>query len=236
MVGRGVRYEHTYLRRLEKILARDGKPVTIKNTASSGYNLNDIRGLYDIHSKPRQYPLVIYGFVLNDFGLPGMDKIVGSDYIDLNNGGIQYNTWRKHYATVNMACHLIETFRLDRITRKAYLEAFQGEYASEGFCHLSKLNRRIQADGGQLVIVVFPLLYDFQDYDFQEIHDKMADFARTESIPLLDLLPAYSKYEAEELWVHPTDHHPNEIGHRIAAEEIHAFLKRDGLLDLLPSE
>ena len=38
------------------------------------------------------------------------------------------------------------------------------------------------------------------------------------------------------LWVHPTDHHPNEVGHRIAAEEIYRFLKQEGLLDLLDAE
>ncbi len=51
-------------------------------------------------------------------------------------------------------------------------------------------------DGGRLVIVLFPPLCDFQDYDFHEIHDKMTDFSREEEIHafldsegLLDLLP-----------------------------------------------
>ena len=235
-IGRGVRYEHTYLRRLEKMLVEDGKPVTIKNTAASGYDVNEICEVYDIHYQPGQHRLVIYGFVLNDFGLSSISEIVGSDYIDLNNGGNQYSVWRERCATGNFVCHVIETIRLDRVTRKAYIEAFRSQDAKDGFRSLRALKRSVQEDGGRLVIVLFPLLYEFDDYDFQEIHDKMADFSRKERIPLLDLLPVYSKYKAKDLWVHPTDHHPNEIAHRVAAEEIHAFLKRDGLLDLLPSE
>jgi hypothetical protein len=35
------------------------------------------------------------------------------------------------------------------------------------------------------------------------------------------------------LWIHPTDHHPNGVAHRIAAEEIYRFLKQEHLLELL---
>ena len=80
------------------------------------------------------------------------------------------------------------------------------------------------------MIVLFPLLYDLIDHPFREIHEKIADFCRVRSIPLLDLQPSFSKHKAEELWVHPTDHHPNEVAHEIAAIEIYAFLKRLGLL------
>jgi hypothetical protein len=83
---------------------------------------------------------------------------------------------------------------------------------------------------------LFPLLHEFHDYPFQEIHDKVRDFCRKYDILLLDLLPAFSEHKAESLWAHPTDYHPNEIAHRIAAEEIHTFLKRHGLLETLVIE
>ncbi|NQT16611.1 MAG: hypothetical protein HQ582_27880, partial [Planctomycetes bacterium] len=147
-VGRGVRYEHTYLRRLEKMLAEDGKPVTIRNTGSNGYDVEHVRAVYYVHSAQKKYPLVLYGFVLNDFGLPGADEIVGSDYIDINNGGYQYNVWRSRCASLNFVCHLIDRIRLDRITRKAYLDAFRGQSAAENFETLRGLNRWVEADGG----------------------------------------------------------------------------------------
>jgi hypothetical protein len=39
-------------------------------------------------------------------------------------------------------------------------------------------------------------------------------------------LHAFSGHEAEDLWANPTDHHPNEIAHRIAADEIAAFIEQ----------
>lgn len=231
--GQGVRYEDIYLRRLERLLESDGAPVWIDNTAFGGFDLEEICDTYAVESSARRYPLVIYGFVLNDFGRPGADEIVGLDYIDINNGGYEYNPWRRHLATFNFFCHTIESIRLDRVTRQCYLDAFRGDNARKHFALLRDLNQRIETDGSQLVIVLFPLLYGFHDYPFQEIHDKMRSFCQAEGIPLLDLLSAFSRYKDRELWVHPVDHHPNEIAHEIAAAELHAFLKCEGLLETL---
>jgi hypothetical protein len=35
-----------------------------------------------------------------------------------------------------------------------------------------------------------------------------------------------------DLWVSETDHHPNELAHRLAAEAIEQFLERTGLLKM----
>jgi hypothetical protein len=43
----------------------------------------------------------------------------------------------------------------------------------------------------------------------------------------LDLLPAFHGRSATELWVHPTDQHPNEVAHRIAAKKLAEFLAQD---------
>ena len=41
---------------------------------------------------------------------------------------------------------------------------------------------------------------------------------------MLDLQETLRSEPAEELWVHPTDHHPNERAHALAAERVAAFL------------
>lgn len=228
--GSGVRYEDTYLRQLEKRFLENGRKIYIKNAADLGDDLEDVYDTYSMESSQRHYPLVIYGFVLNDFGLGDMSQIVGSDYIDINNGGVIYSPLRRYCATWNFVAHAIDAIRLDRITRRRYLEAFRGENGRKGFGLLADLNRQVRSDQSRLVIVLFPLLYNFDHYEFQEIHDKMAAFCTEQGIPLLDLLPAFSQYEAQELWVHPTDHHPNEIAHRIVAGELYEFLNREGLV------
>jgi hypothetical protein len=235
-MGQGVRYEDTYSARLERLIAKEGTHIGIKNTGGAGYDIEEVCLAYDAYSADEDCPLVIYGFVLNDFGLPGKENIVGSDYIDTSSGGIEYSPWRRRCAAVNFVYEAIDRIRLDRTTRRSYLEAFRGENAIEKFDLVRSLNREIELKDGKLVIVLFPLLYEFHHYPFQEIHDKIRNFCRKEGILLLDLLPAFSKHKAPSLWVHPSDHHPNEIAHRIAAEEIHAFLKRHGLLEALAVE
>ena len=232
-MGLGVRYEDTFVRRLERLLAKEGTPPGIKNTAFAGYDLEEICSIYDTFSAQRRYRLVIYGFVLNDFGMPRMAEVVGSDYINIDSGGNCYDPWRRHCASLNFVYHLIERRRLDRTTKRSYVEAFQGSNAADKFELLRSLSRKIDTDGGQLVIVLFPLLHEFQDYPFREIHDTLGDFCREEDIFMVNLLPAFSNRKAESLWVHPTDYHPNEIAHGIAAQKIHAFLQDHGLLQAL---
>ena len=45
----------------------------------------------------------------------------------------------------------------------------------------------------------------------------------------IDMYPHFQGYKASRLWVHPSDHHPNEIAHRLTAEvlakEIHRIAR-----------
>jgi|GEM_PF-2042364 len=226
--GRGVKYDDIYLTLLQRSINHGGSKIKIKNCGVVGQDLPEVYGTYRRESSKKRYPIVIYGFVLNDFGLPL--KVYGNDYIDFNNGGYTFDPLRKFSSLYNFVCHLIDKKRLHDVTIKAYLKSFCGRNAKNKFDLLRKFNRDIESKNGKLVIVLFPLLYDFKRYPFGEIHEKMARFCKEEGIYLIDLLPAFSKYRAEELWVNPTDHHPNEIAHKRAAQEIYDFFVLNGLL------
>lgn len=231
--GQGVKYRDLYLTRLEKLLNGDNYQVSIKNCGLDGVDLDRILEVYLLESAQQSWPLVIYGFVLNDFLIPKTYNIVGSDFIDINNGGNRWNFWRNNFATINLIAYAIEKRRLHDYTLRAYLDSFRGEGARSGFKLLRELNRSIKSKGSSLVIVLFPLIYNFKNYPFKEIHDKISSFCIRENIPLLDLLPAFSKYKPEELWVNPTDYHPNELAHKIASDNIYVFLKDNNLLETL---
>ena len=73
---------------------------------------------------------------------------------------------------------------------------------------------------------VFPFFIDLNgDYPFQPIHDLVSALGRERGIPVLDLRDAYRDFSGPELWVHPTDEHPNEITHGIAARAIAGYLQ-----------
>ena len=92
----------------------------------------------------------------------------------------------------------------------------------------TRLARR--ADFG-LALVIFPFFWELDaDYPFSEAHDRVARAARRLGIPVLDLLNVFRGRDAEALWVHPTNQHPNEKAHAIAADALHRFLRDERLL------
>ena len=226
--GRGVRYDDIYLTRLEESLNQESDSVTIKNCGVVGAGIEDIVSIYarESSSLPRG-SLVIYGMVLNDLGLVLTEPIKGLNFIDINNGGNTFNPLRKRSALINFVAHSIETRRLHTSTVKAYLESFEGQNAEIGFKRLEDLNQSVLEDGGTLLVVVFPLLYDFERHLFDSIHKRIGLFCAGHQILYVDLLPAFSRHKAEDLWANPTDHHPNEVAHRIAADELAVFIENN---------
>jgi hypothetical protein len=67
-------------------------------------------------------------------------------------------------------------------------------------------------------IVIFPLLFDLEDYPFHEVEEEIQGFARANGIPSHSLTPGFLGQDERRLWVASNDQHPNEEGHRIAAE------------------
>lgn len=76
--------------------------------------------------------------------------------------------------------------------------------------------------------VVFPLFGLPMDatYPFFSIHEKVDTLMRELNVPSLDLSPIYKDIPLPRLQVIPgVDRHPNEIAHRMAAEEIYLWLE-----------
>ncbi len=69
-------------------------------------------------------------------------------------------------------------------------------------------------------VAIFPLLYNLHsNYPFTDLHKKIENTISDKSISI-DLLPEFIGKKDTDLWVHPTDQHPNEIAHNLAAERI----------------
>ncbi|MFH0763227.1 MAG: SGNH/GDSL hydrolase family protein [Candidatus Omnitrophota bacterium] len=67
-------------------------------------------------------------------------------------------------------------------------------------------------------VIYFPALYSLNDlYPFKDIHAMVKKEVEMEGAAFIDLFPYLKNRNAATLWVHPSDHHPNEIVHKIAA-------------------
>jgi hypothetical protein len=141
------------------------------------------------------------------------------------------NRWR--------TLHFILTRLHNSKTHRDYIEYFQGLYSNphtwntfvQSVKNLVKLPREANKP---IVAVVFPLFGLPMDnrYPFYEIHAKVKDLLNSLNVPNIDLSDIYRGIPLERLQVIPGgDRHPNEIAHRMAAEQIYLWLER---LNIIP--
>jgi hypothetical protein len=89
---------------------------------------------------------------------------------------------------------------------------------------LADIAEQCRAHEVPLVVVAFPFLYRLgSDDPFQSIQDRLAETCRELQVPYLNLRDALRAFSGPELWVHPTDQHPNEIAQGIFAENVARF-------------
>ena len=78
----------------------------------------------------------------------------------------------------------------------------------------------------RFVVTVFPMFCLLgESYPYIGLHEMMEEFCRVEGIEHMDLLSRFRGMDEEDLWVHPTDQHPNHVGHIIMADGIYQYLE-----------
>ena len=102
-----------------------------------------------------------------------------------------------------------------------YMELWKNEEnkkkVSQAFDKLLALSQR---HGFQVVVLIWPLLIDYQDYRFGFIHEWVAAAVKIRGFTAIDLLPAFSTSSYRSLQVTSEDHvHPNAVGHEMAAAQ-----------------
>ena len=101
----------------------------------------------------------------------------------------------------------------------------------ESLAYLLKGKQLADSIDQKYAVVIFPFMYELNEkYPFHAIHQMISDFAADNDIPVLDLFDRFKGESYRDLWVHPSDQHPNEKGHKIAAEAIAEFILRNDLL------
>ena len=115
-----------------------------------------------------------------------------------------------------------DNFQGDYFTRVHKDEKLWGN-AADSFNEIRKISDKNDI---KVIMVIFPVLYDLDDYKWEWVHEMVRNESDKNGFIFIDLLEAYSKYEAEELRASKDDLlHPNKKGHEIAAEEIYEFLE-----------
>jgi len=110
---------------------------------------------------------------------------------------------------------------------RAYLdeEASRNQWQVEKE-HLKTLHEKCREAGISFHLIIFPLLYSLEDYPFYAVEEEIVRFAREEGIPVYSLTPGFIGKQAHTLWIAENDQHPNEEGHRVAADTLYPYLEQ----------
>ncbi|MEN8158693.1 MAG: SGNH/GDSL hydrolase family protein [Myxococcota bacterium] len=225
--GVGVRLDDTFLAVLETRLREAGgpHPVEVMNLGVMGSDTSHQVNLLR-HLGLRLAPdLVVLCFFLNDAG-------GGSTHSQFNVGlDSEHAAWRRS-RLLDRAVHLLQRPRQVRALVSNYRRSFEPNalgWASSRRA-LTQADRLSEAYGFDLVLMIFPVLWQLSDhYPFRDIHETVRAAAEAAGMPVLDLLPAFAGHDGPELWVTPNNQHPNEIAHAIAGEALSSFLAARGL-------
>jgi lysophospholipase L1-like esterase len=124
----------------------------------------------------------------------------------------------------------VEAWRVGRETTRWYLDMWSdanAEGRDRTFGYVRDMNRRLQERGARLLVAPWPLFVGLERaYPFQPIHDTIARFCLQSGVAHHDLLPVFLGQPSDLFWVHPVDRHPNEIAHRMAAEDLLPMVKK----------
>jgi len=226
--GMGVKEEDTYPRVLGRTLAADR--LEVLNCGRRGY---DFPALFDLlEDVLRLDPdVVVYGMVLNDPDrsqvLDTLDKSL-DDWIRERRGTVLEGPLpQPGLFDLRLSAFVQDRFRRWRMGRDStrWYRDLYGAANREGWQRtqelLREMNRRMGERGGRLLIALWPLFVDLERaYPFEDLEATITHFCLTAGIRIHPLRPAFDGHTSESLWVHPVDHHPNEVAHRLAAESL----------------
>ena len=135
----------------------------------------------------------------------------------------------RHWQTLRFVLTRLHNSR----THQAYTDYFTGLFMEEKTWKpftesMGRLVDLAKESKTPIVAVVFPLFGLPMDdkYPFYPIHTKVKDLMSSLEVPNLDVSNIYQGIPLEHLQVIPgVDRHPNEIAHRMAAEQIYLWLE-----------
>ena len=241
--GEGVKDEDTFLHRLQIQLngnAAGQKRFEVLNAGVQGYNTRDEVIYLERRWLALAPDLVLIIFYINDAYNDGVIRNRGQElgiYQQQPAGLAQYSyLWdlvQHRYQTHETAKTVEAFYRTQFFTNaESFMKNSSGYKVDWTDCeaaleHAAQLAR---ARKFKLGLVMFPELYKLDgNYPFHGIHKLVREACERREVPFLDLLETFRGRNPESLWVHPSNHHPNETAHGLAEVAIEKFVREEFL-------
>ena len=224
--GQGVTFDATASSRVLEGLRR--ADVDVINCGRRGYDFPALGDFIEAHLTDTP-ELVVYAMTLNDAerseAFQAQQSYVDDWIVDRRRMTSGSATERSPWSLrlLSLAQDRAEGMRIGAATMRWYEEMYAAPNDA-GWTHtldrLEALQTRIAAHGGRLLVALWPLMTDLSRYPLVRTHESIAASVRARQITFVDTLPAFLDEDAEALWVHAVDHHPNARGHALFADAI----------------
>ena len=222
--GTGVREADSFATLIEQRLNQSrplGQAYEIYNFCLPGSSTAEEAVLYGLVARHFRPDLVVTWYYLNDVNRPPDLYIHQPAY---------RSVWRSPSRFLDLMLAPMDEHRrrrelVEQVDR-AYEAGHPGLKAVEEA--LARIRQISQEDGAALFLAIIPWLYQLEAerYPFTKAHRVVAARAGREGFTVLDLLATFEGRRARDLWVHPLDHHANEVGHAIIAWAMSELLER----------
>lgn len=218
-----------YLKKLEALLNQNNiQNYEVLSFAKPGINTKkEIEILKDDALKYNP-DMVILGYFLNDF--TDVDNQIKCKSRERTIPFFGF--WLRN---LSYLYYFIET-RINKLIERMHLECAYGEYLDhvfeseknkeDNFKYFEELSKISKENNAELIVVIFPMIYDLKNYHFNEAHKFVKETGKKYNFVVIDLLPYYQEYTEKEIIVNTYDIHPNELGHEIAAQAIYEVIKK----------
>jgi tetratricopeptide (TPR) repeat protein len=241
--GEGVKDDDTFLHRLQlRLNAGNAGPTRyqVLNAGVQGYNTRDEVVYLEHHWLALNPDLVLIVFYINDAYDDGA----------ILNRGQELGIYRANPVGLGRYSYLLDLaqYKYHAYQDSRKVEAYYNQHffsQARSFLEnpgdvkvdwtvcraaLERAGQITRQRNIKLGLVMFPELFKLKGgYPFMQVHSLVRDTCSRLGIPFLDLFDTFRGHEPKTLWVHPSNHHPNEIAHAMAAEAIERFVKEQFL-------
>lgn len=223
-VGAGVPVEERYSSLLGRALesSRTEKRWEVLNLASSGIDATAAVDRFSDLGVRLDPDLVIYGFTLNDIEGPTYRVTRERGYYDqrrfLDSRSYLWRLVGPRWASLRELVHPPKGSYIYELNDNYFHNVWCWELLATNFDRLRRVSSRMDVC---VVVFIHSILHHLNAlHPFREHYEAVARLAEQHGFHAVQSLPVFLGQTPSELWVDPTDPHPNSKGHALLAEAL----------------
>ena len=247
--GTNVRMSESYPKLLETRLteALPQQHAEVINYSMPGLSLRQKLHLVEQYAAAYHPDLIVIDYAVNDVEFESR-RIPGRNYETACSIQLvrlpfpcAWKSLLKRSALVLTAATTVEDFlqRVNWEDRNHFYRQVESDYYHRLYADEAKEDylrttfdqiRRYQEEKGiKIVVPIFPLIYNFQEYKWRDINNLIIELCNSNGLENVSLLDKYRQFDYNEMRVQRGDFtHPSVKGNRVAAEAIAEVVVRVG--------